>query len=110
MLDKTKRKLGRPSCNIVGLAGDDLLSTRDINQGLSLLLTEPKMPSVPHSAGDTAIDVHSKDDMLTKPQIHQVLKRLAAESDPDGNGLTFQEFQSVVCHATDFASNFRMAC
>lgn len=91
--------------------GDDVLGKKDIKQGLDLLLNDPKIPSAPPAAGEISVEVITKDtDMLSRPQIHEVLQRLAAESDPDGNGLTFQEFQSVVCHATDFGSNFRMSC
>ncbi len=90
--------------------GDDLLGTEDIAEGLQLLLTEPQAPPAPQR-DDTAVQVAEVDcEMLSSAQIGSVLSRVAAEADPDANGLSFQDFQSVICHATDFASNFRMSC
>lgn len=38
----------------------------------------------------------------------QVLAKIASEADPDADGLTFQDFQSILQHAPDFVSNFRI--
>ena len=39
----------------------------------------------------------------------QVLAKTASEVDPDADGLTFQDFQSILQHAPDFVSNFRIS-
>jgi hypothetical protein len=38
----------------------------------------------------------------------QVLAKIASEADPDADGLTFQDFHSILQHAPDFVSNFRI--
>ena len=39
----------------------------------------------------------------------QVLERIAEEIDPEGTGLSFDDFLSIVSRMPDFITNFRMA-
>lgn len=39
----------------------------------------------------------------------QVLERIAEEIDPEGTGLSFDDFLSIVSRMPDFIMNFRMA-
>ena len=86
------------------------MGAEDIAEGLQLLSSEPRLPSEAQQ-DESVVDVVEDDcEMLSSTQISAVLSRVAAEADPHSTGISFQDFQSIICHATDFASNFRMSC
>lgn len=71
-----------------------MLGAEDIKEGLHLLLTEPQAPAISR-VDETAVDVDQSSDgedseVLTNGQVASVLSRVAAEADPESNGISFQ--------------------
>lgn len=105
--------------------GDDLIGPRDIKKGLHMLananvkVLEDEEEEDEDQDAQTDIDLeanrkkriakHDKNDTLTSEQMNQVLERIAEEIDPEGTGLSFDDFLSIVSRMPDFITNFRMA-
>ncbi|DBA92869.1 hypothetical protein WJX77_000511 [Trebouxia sp. C0004] len=103
--------------------GDDLVSPRDIKKGLHMLanadvrILEDEEDEEKDEQTDIDLEAnrkkrvkkHDKNDTLTSEQMNQVLERIAEEIDPEGTGLSFDDFLSIVSRMPDFITNFRMA-
>ncbi|KAL3137079.1 hypothetical protein ABBQ32_006664 [Trebouxia sp. C0010 RCD-2024] len=103
--------------------GDDLIGPRDIKKGLHMLananiktLEEEEDEEIDAQENfdleanrKRRLQKHDKADTLTSQQMNQVLERIAEEIDPEGTGLSFDDFLSIVSRMPDFITNFRMA-
>lgn len=103
--------------------GDDLVGPRDIKKGLHMLanadvkILEDEEDEEKDAQTDIDLEAnrkkrvkkHDKNDTLTSEQMNQVLERIAEEIDPEGTGLSFDDFLSIVSRMPDFITNFRMA-
>lgn len=103
--------------------GDDLIGPRDIKKGLHMLananiktLEEEEDEEIDAQENidleanrKRRLQKHDKADTLTSEQMNQVLERIAEEIDPEGTGLSFDDFLSIVSRMPDFIMNFRMA-
>ena len=68
------------------------------------------LDGIQHAGGGSSCTGHTAKSVSRKLALSaQVLERIAEEIDPEGTGLSFDDFLSIVSRMPDFITNFRMA-
>lgn len=81
--------------------GDNLIGPTDVAQGVELIVN--------HASRSSSAENSNELGTFSQAEVGQVVNGVLGEIDPDGWGISFNDFRSVVIRMPEFLINFRMS-